>query len=243
MRHPDGDMALTEHRDPFALRAHYEAQGREALASGQTLCCSEPTVTRAVLDLILPHVDSVTRILDVGCGANLHYDLPLADRGVNVVAVDFAESFLALAPRHPRIELLRADATNLPFERSEFDAVICSETVEHVVDDRAVLREIARVLVPSGLLVFTVPLLWNLSRLLDMLKRRSTSITLMEGHLREYTRSTALELLEENFRVLRIVPVPFGWRGPLGGPLDALVRSGLLARASKSFAVLARRKT
>ena len=66
-------------------------------------------------------------------------------------------------------------------------------------------------------------------------------IKMMEGHLREYTRANALALLEQDFEVLKIRPVPFGWHGPLGGPLDALVRSGLLARNSKSFAALARR--
>jgi SAM-dependent methyltransferase len=185
----------------------------------------------------------LARVLDVGCGANLDYDLALADRGIDVVAVDFVPIFLEHAPRHPRIELRLADATNLPFESCTFDAAICSEVAEHVPEDRAVVREIARVLRPGGLLVFTVPILWNLGRLIEMLKRRSLKIRMMEGHLREYTRGEALSLLGPHFAVERVLPVPFGWRGPLGTPLDALVRSGVLACASKSFAALARRRS
>ena len=86
------------------------------------------TVTQAVTELILPYASTIERVLDVGCGSNLEYDLVLAERGVEVVAVDFSTTFLELAPRHPRIELRWADATALPFRSGEFDAVICSET-------------------------------------------------------------------------------------------------------------------
>ena len=236
------EMGLTERTLPDEIRAHYEAQGRAAIASGQSIRCSEPTVTRAVLDLILPHASRLTRVLDVGCGSNLDYDLALADRGVQIVAVDFSSSFLELAPRHPRIELRLADATNLPFVPGSFDGVICSEVAEHVPDDRAVVNEIARVLRPGGVLVFTVPILWNLARLREMVRRRSFRVEMMEGHLREYSRRQAMALLRPHFKVEFVLPVPFGWQGPLGAPLTRLIRSGLLARTSKSFAALARRR-
>jgi SAM-dependent methyltransferase len=232
----------SERSDPAELRNHYEAQGRRARETGQGILCSEPTISEAVKELLRPNLRSLTRVLDVGCGANLGYDLFLAERGIDVVAVDFSTSFLELAPRHPRIELRWADATALPFENGAFDAVICSETAEHVPDDRAVLREIARVLLPGGLLIFTVPLLWNAARILTMIKRRSFRIEMMEGHLREYTRARALEQLRQDFDVEEIRPVPFGWRGPVGTPVDLLIRTGVLSRASKSFAVRARRK-
>jgi SAM-dependent methyltransferase len=234
-------MAILDPNDGPALRAYYERQGIEARRTGQGIRCSEPTITEAVLALALPERAKIRRLLDVGCGANLDYDIVLADLGVEIVGVDFAESFLALAPGHSRITLQRADATSLPFESGSFDAVICSETVEHVPDDRAVLREISRVLEPRGLLVFTVPLLWNLARLTTMLRERKR-IELMEGHLREYTWKQARQLLQPHFVIRRVIPVPFGWSGPLGTPLDFLVRRGLLSRFSKSFAALAQKR-
>lgn len=45
---------------------------------------------------------------------------------------------------------VQADLTDLPFPDGRFDAVLSSHVLEHVIDDRAACREIARVLKPSG---------------------------------------------------------------------------------------------
>ena len=42
-------------------------------------------------------------------------------------------------------------------ERESFDAVIASDVLEHIADDRAAVAEIARVLRPGGVFVFSVP--------------------------------------------------------------------------------------
>jgi ubiquinone/menaquinone biosynthesis C-methylase UbiE len=77
-------------------------------------------------------------------------------------------SFLRLAPKDVRMSLVQADATMLPFADSSFDGVICSETIEP--RDDCVVSEIARVLRPRGVLLVTVPNLWNAARLFEMIK-------------------------------------------------------------------------
>lgn len=52
---------------------------------------------------------------------------------------------------------VQADLTDLPFPDDRFDMVVSSHVLEHVPDDRAALREIARVLKPSGLAVLLFP--------------------------------------------------------------------------------------
>lgn len=50
-----------------------------------------------------------------------------------------------------------ADLTRLPFADDAFDLVICSHVLEHVPDDRAAMRELARVTATDGLVVVFVP--------------------------------------------------------------------------------------
>jgi SAM-dependent methyltransferase len=51
------------------------------------------------------------------------------------------------------------DLTKLSYADGCFDLVLTSETLEHVPDLQAALREIRRVLAPGGRHIFTVPLL------------------------------------------------------------------------------------
>lgn|SRR5579883_427992 len=222
-----------------AEREYYEQQGLEALAAGRTIDCSEPSITNVVIRLARLYLAKARTILDLGCGANLEYDKVLADLGKNPVCADLSFNFLRLAPRDSRMCLLQADATLLPFPDSSFDAVICSETIEHVPRDDRVIVEIARVLRPGGVLLITAPNLWNAARLLQMAKSGDLSVRMMPGHLREYTPKKLRNLLGSHFRLERWAPVPFSWTGKLGGPIDYLIRIGILRRFSKSIAFVA----
>lgn len=89
----------------------------------------------------------------VGTGANLPW---YVDRAEQVVAVDASPAMLAQARRRPQardIELRVADAAALPFDASTFDTVLCTFTLCCVPDERAVLRELARVVRPDGLVL------------------------------------------------------------------------------------------
>lgn len=90
-------------------------------------------------------------VLDIGCGSSrIIQDLPRA------VGLDIQQRKLRyLRPAHPR--LVRASLDRLPFRGGAFDAVICSEVIEHVPDTPEVLGEMTRVLRPGGTLVLGTP--------------------------------------------------------------------------------------
>jgi SAM-dependent methyltransferase len=51
-----------------------------------------------------------------------------------------------------------SDAASIPIETGGFDAVICTEVLEHVPEPYSVIREISRILRPGGKLILTAPL-------------------------------------------------------------------------------------
>jgi len=53
------------------------------------------------------------------------------------------------------------DLCRLPFATGLFDAVLCTQVLEHVTEPQRVLREIQRVLKPGGQLFLTAPQSWH----------------------------------------------------------------------------------
>jgi SAM-dependent methyltransferase len=52
---------------------------------------------------------------------------------------------------------VQGDVTALPFDDESFDLILCLHVLEHVLDDRAAMRELFRVLEPGGKAVIQVP--------------------------------------------------------------------------------------
>jgi len=100
-------------------------------------------------------------ILDIGC-----YDCYLFEQLMDVMdldesdlyGLDLSSSRLSLArQRLSNVNLVQGDAENLPWQNGEFDVVICSETLEHLLDPVSAIAEMKRVLAENGLLILTVP--------------------------------------------------------------------------------------
>jgi SAM-dependent methyltransferase len=87
------------------------------------------------------------RCLDLGCGTGLHIST-LIDLGWSVAGVDVSEDQLRLARERvgDEVELVQADASELPFPDATFDAVLSAFTHTDVDDFEGLLREAARVL-------------------------------------------------------------------------------------------------
>ncbi len=129
-----------------------------------TLMSSEIDPAFAVrASLILQQLGSIEagRILDLGCGRGFYAKaITTLYPGAAVAGVDYNADYLAVAKAQTHattVRLARADARALPFPSESFDAVVCSEVLEHIVEDGAALLEINRVLRAGGLLLISVP--------------------------------------------------------------------------------------
>lgn len=80
----------------------------------------------------------------------------LARLGCFAVPVEYGEAGAAVA-RERGLEVVRGDATALPFAAGAADLVVAFDVIEHIDDDVAALREMRRVLRPGGVLLLAVP--------------------------------------------------------------------------------------
>jgi SAM-dependent methyltransferase len=98
-------------------------------------------------------------VLDVACGAGYGSAL-LASRAKRVVGGDVDQETVAYARERyaaANVEFVVLDAQSLPFADGAFDVVCSFETIEHLPDREAYLREVARVLRPDGTYLVSTP--------------------------------------------------------------------------------------
>ena len=105
------------------------------------------------LDKILKFVDGGSRILDVGCGISTVLGL-LPGRRVGVDPL--AERYKSIYSYPEGIEIIAAPGERLPFPDASFDAVFCTNALDHMLSPAQALGEMRRVLVEGGRLVLTI---------------------------------------------------------------------------------------
>lgn len=104
----------------------------------------------ADLRRLLPSLEG--RVLDIGCG-DKPYEAWLDHRRVEHTGIDTHPG--------PRVDLVMASGEAWPVAASSYDAVICTQVLEHVSDLDATLSEIDRILKPGGAVLVTVPFIYN----------------------------------------------------------------------------------
>jgi SAM-dependent methyltransferase len=94
------------------------------------------------------------KVLDVGCG-NKPY-----------VSLYRAKEYVGLEIDTPGNRTAKAadqyyDGERFPFEQRSFDAVVSNQVFEHVSNPDQFLKEVSRVLQDNGLVLLTVPFVWD----------------------------------------------------------------------------------
>jgi len=96
------------------------------------------------------------QILDVGCGLGYFTDM-LSSNGAICTGIDLDEKCIEYCQKNMRGEYKIADVTDLPFADNSFDKVLCTEVLEHIIENGVVLDEIVRVTKDGGTVVASTP--------------------------------------------------------------------------------------
>ena len=127
------------------------------------------TVRERLLPWVLDGVDLGADVLEVGPGPGLTTDV-LAERMDKLTCVEVDPALAASLARRagPHVEVVEADATELPFPDARFSGAVSCTMLHHVpspqLQDR-LLSEVARVLAPGAWLVGSDSLTSTLFRL------------------------------------------------------------------------------
>jgi 2-polyprenyl-3-methyl-5-hydroxy-6-metoxy-1,4-benzoquinol methylase len=137
-------------------------------------------LTLALLDRL--GVRPPARVLDAGCGWGVTLEL-LERQGYRALGLDISRRALELLDR-PGRELAEADLTQpLPPGIEPYDCAIALDVIEHVDDDRGVVRRLGELVRPGGVVVVSVPALPELFTEFDQI----------QGHRRRYVPETLLD--------------------------------------------------
>jgi len=120
-------------------------------------CFVSPTGLRHRRWLHRLALSSGMTFLEVGCGSGALTDSISSNTGAAGFAIDISPSSIAgqLARRGNRqsFDVAVASALELPFADATFDALVCTDLVEHLPDPAAFYEQTARVVKPGGQLL------------------------------------------------------------------------------------------
>lgn len=113
----------------------------------------------------LPNTQNDDQLLDVGCGTGA-FTIGAAKRGYRSLGLTWSEEDRVKS----EARVANCGASGVQFERwdarqlgeradlqARFDVVLCMETIEHVLDDFKLMKDLAGCLKPGGILLLSTP--------------------------------------------------------------------------------------
>ena len=115
---------------------------------------SEDAIYRMVARALAARGVEGGRVIDVGCGHGAPW-AHLRDRFTEYVGVDVTR--YSGFPEDGTFVSFNLDSGTVPFEDATGDVVMAVETIEHLENPRALVRELVRLAKPGGWVVVTTP--------------------------------------------------------------------------------------
>ncbi|MBS1783160.1 MAG: methyltransferase domain-containing protein [Bacteroidetes bacterium] len=132
--------------------AHQPIYGyRTPFAAGSNI--SRYMVTKSILNAFSKF--SFNSFIDIGGAEGYTANIVRQLFNVQVQSTDLSENACKMAGEIFGINATPCDIHNLPFSDGEFEATLCSETIEHVTDYKIAIYELLRI--TKNILIITVP--------------------------------------------------------------------------------------
>ncbi|SKA46078.1 ubiquinone biosynthesis O-methyltransferase [Chitinophaga eiseniae] len=112
-----------------------------------------------ITESLQKEIPANAHVLDVGCGNGV-ISRHLGQFGYNVLGIDISQKTIDVARsknKLPNVAFEAISAEELTAKGQQYDAVICSEVLEHLHHPEVLLRTIYASLKDNGILVVTVP--------------------------------------------------------------------------------------
>jgi SAM-dependent methyltransferase len=181
-----------------AYREHYERIAADDLESA----IQHEDHMEIEADRLLQAVGDVRglEVCDVGVGKGMLLDRLLRAGPRSVTGVDLSRAYLDRLSERNDVRLVLADAERLPF-RAEFDVVVSSDVLEHVLNVGDFLVSVREALRPGGRFVVRVP---NRDTLTSYATQSGYRYRFV--HLRSFDGQSLRRLLDEaGFNVQRVL--------------------------------------
>ena len=189
--------------------------------------------------------ECVSHVLEVGCGSGDFAAALKAQRPIHLTAIEpFPGAAAEAQTKVDRLIAMGAEQGIQVLSDSSFDCIVFNDVLEHLVDPWAVLRDVRRLLRPSGVVVASLPNMRHMPVLKDLILKGEWQYqdagVLDRTHLRFFTRKSMANLFASSgYRIKQIAGINgirFPWKF---GLLNRLTFSALEDARYLQFAVVA----
>jgi methionine biosynthesis protein MetW len=178
------------------------------------------------LERIVDLFEPCDKVLDVGCGDGWFGKRIIKEVGAEVHGVDISKDALKKAELSGlKVKKQNLYGNELSYPNNYFDAVLCGDIIEHLINTEFFIRELRRVLKKNGFLILSVPnIAAYYNRFLLLAGKLPLGIESASelvfppvkakdvyntGHVRAYTKETITKLIQyHGFKIEDVKGVP-----------------------------------
>lgn len=144
-------------------------------------------------------------VLNAGCGSGEMNILLSRNRTWHIDGIDMDDRAISMS-RHlkERYRVKNLDIIQVNMQEYDgavlYDIIVCNDVLEHIEDDRQMIKRLSEILKPKGFLCISVPALQGLFGYHDE----------MLGHYRRYDKDSLMRKLSQDFKVEKCRYFGFG---------------------------------